>query len=154
MFDFSSSSGSSYESVATRPFGVTLLTLYDGVVVGAIPAVFTYLQYFGQPAANRPDVLTVFASFLLSAGVIVAAASAWRGENTGRFSLLVLTTIYYVGLLVGADITVDLASHLYPGDSSLETALRAGRSLFWIGLHGWYFLFGRAADFFASPYHR
>jgi hypothetical protein len=150
----SSDDDSPYTSVAARPFGVTLITIYDGVMVGAIPAVLTYLSYFGQPAAARPSVLVVFAVFLLSAGVITAAASAWRGENSGRIALLVLTTIYYVGLMAGADYTVDLASFLRGTGASWETALRVGRSLFWIALHGWYFLFSPAAGFFASPYHR
>jgi len=148
------SSESSHESVATRPFGVTLLTIYDGIMVGILPAVLAYLSYFSGPPEARPNILPVFAAFLLSAGVIYAAASAWRGENTGRFALLGLVTIYYVGLMAGADVTVDVSSSLVAEDSAWETRLRVARSLFWIGLHGWYFLFGRAADFFAAPYHR
>jgi hypothetical protein len=153
MFGTSSSS-SSPDSVATRPFGLTLITAYDGIMIGIVPSVLAYVNYFGSPAETRPTILAMFGIFLLSAGVIFAAASAWRGENIGRFALLGLVTIYYVGLMAGADVTVDLSSYLVAADSVWETRLRIARSLFWIGLHGWYFLFGRAADFFAAPYHR
>jgi len=149
-----SSSSSSPESVATRPFGLTLITAYDGIMIGVVPAVLAYVNYFGSPADTRPTILAMFGVFLLSAGVIFAAASAWRGENTGRFVLLGIATIYYVGLMAGADVTVDLSSYLVAADSVWETWLRVARSVFWIGLHGWYFLFGKAADFFAAPYHR
>lgn len=139
--------------VAARPFGVTLMTIYDGVMAGIVPAVLAYLRYFGQAPAARPSVLTVFAAFLLSAAIIVAAASAWRGENAGRLSLVGLITIYYVGLMFDAAYTVDLASFVrVDGTAAWETPLRIGRSFFWILLHGWYFLFSRAAGFFASPY--
>lgn len=131
----------------SRPIGVTLLTIYDGVLLGGLPFVLGMLRFFSLPVAERPTVLVVFATMLLSGFVIGSAASAWRGETQGRLGLVVAATIYYTGVFLGAPYAVDLASEIHPG-GAFETWTRLLRSVFWIGLHGWYLLFSGARDFF------
>lgn len=134
-----SSAPSSSAAVRSRPVGVTLLTLYDGIMVGVVPILLVMIRFFQHAPSERPSVLVVFAAAMLSASVIYTAAGAWRGENSGRLGLLILTTIYYVGLVAGASFTMDLATLLTASDTG-EVWLRGAQSLFWIGLHGAYFL--------------
>jgi hypothetical protein len=131
-------------SARRRPIGVSLLTVFDGVAIGVFPAVLALLPFFAGPGAAAPPVLPTFATLLLSAGAVWTAAETWRGTNGGRIGLLVVATIHYVGLLFGADYAFDLAAPLAP-DEATAAWVRAARSLFWIGLHGWYLFFSRAA---------
>lgn len=130
-----------------RPFGVTLITAYDLIMVAILPTTLVMLQVFGVIGTTRPETLHVFASVLLGAGIVISTSAVWRGENWARVVLVALITIYYVGLAFGAPYTVDLAYYAAAGD--WNPWLRAGRSAFWVALHGWYFFV--AADWFFDP---
>ena len=133
---------------ARRPLGVTLLTMYDGLFVGLLPAAIAVFHFFQVAPEARPPELHILATLLMSAGILWTANGTYHGRPGARLGLVVLATIYYAGLLFGAPYTVDVASLLHSGDSAVETALRIGRSLFWIGLHGWYLLADPTRDFF------
>ena len=123
-----------------RPFGITLLTVYDLLMVAIVPSGLAMSRFMTQPAAERPDLLVVFAAILLGGGIVVTSAAVFRGENWSRYVLTALVTIYYVGLIIGAPFAVDVAAAVAGSDGgAFETTLRVGRSVFWILLHGWYF---------------
>jgi hypothetical protein len=134
-------------SARRRPIGVSLLTVFDGVAIGVLPAVLVLIPFFTGPGTEAPPILTAFATLMLSAGAVWTAAETWRGTNGGRIGLLVVATIHYVGLLFGADYVFDLAAS-FAADEATGTWVRAARSLFWIGLHGWYLFFSRAGRYF------
>ncbi|PEN13848.1 hypothetical protein CRI94_07235 [Longibacter salinarum] len=131
-----------------RPLGVSLISTYDLLMVAILPSALIMLQVFGAIGVGRPETLHVFISVLLSAGIVVSASAIRRGENWARFILLALITIYYVGLAFGAPYTVDLAQYVASDD--WNSWLLAGRSVFWIALHGWYFFV--SADWFFDPH--
>lgn len=130
-----------------RPFGITLITIYDLIMVAILPTGVATYRFFTESAATRPDVLHMFVSVMIAAGVVIAAAAVWRAENWARITLLALVTIYYVSLALSAPFTVDLTAGA--GSEELEYWLRASRSAFWIGLHGWYFF--SAVGWFFDP---
>jgi hypothetical protein len=121
--------------------------IYDGIMVGILPAAIMCYRQFALAPSLQPPVLEAFAVFMLSGGVLWTASETWGGGGGARLVLVGLTTIYYAGLMVGADYTVDLASLVYTSNSSLEQTLRVIRSLFWIALHGWYLLYATRAYF-------
>jgi hypothetical protein len=128
--------GARSRTLERPPLALTLLTYYDILMVGVVPGAIALIQHFSAPPEVRGPILGVFGSLLLSAGVIWAATDAWYGRPWARYGLMALVGIYYGGLAFGAPWTVDLAAVLHPGASTLETVLRMGRSIFWVGLHG------------------
>lgn len=130
-----------------RPFGITLITAYDLIMIAIMPTTLATYAFFSESAATRPDLMNVFVSVMLAAGVVIAAAAVWRAENWARVALVALVTIYYVSLAASAPWTVDITAGA--GSDALEFWLRIGRSVFWIGLHGWYFF--SAVDWFFDP---
>ena len=102
----------------------------------------------------RPPTYQILATLLLSGAVLWAASGTRSGESGMRYGLVVLVTLYYVGVMFGTPYTVDPAGVLYmsAGDvnPTMEQVLRIGRSLFWILLHGWYLLGGPTEDFFEA----
>jgi hypothetical protein len=116
------------------PLVVTLLAFYDVVMVAVVPGVLALAHHFGTAPADR-NVLLVFGTLTLSAGLIWTAADAWYGRPWARYGLMGLASVYYVGLAAGAPWSVDLASLLHVDSSTLAVVLRVVRSLFWIGLH-------------------
>ena len=116
------------------PLVVSLLAFYDIVMVGVVPGALMLMQHLSAAPAER-TVLPVFGALLLSAGIVWAATDAWHGRRWARVGLMALASVYYVGLAVGAPWSVDLASLLHVGSSTVAIVLRVGRSLFWIALH-------------------
>ena len=137
-----------------RPLGVTLLTAYDAVMIGIVPAAVAMVHFFLTEPAGRPPTLHILSTLLLSGAVLWAAAGTRAGESGTRYGLVTLATLYYVGLMFGAPYTVDLAGLIYSDGSVMETALRVGRSAFWIVLHGWYLLAEPTQDFFEERSNR
>lgn len=129
-----------------RPFGITLITAYDLLMVAILPTAIVMLRVFGMMGGERPETLHVFVTVMLAAGIVITASAVWRAENWARFVMVALITIYYVGLAVGAPYTVDVAAG---APDAWAAWLRVGRSVFWIALHGWYFFV--AADWFFDP---
>ncbi len=118
-------------------------------MVGVIPGALVLFQHFSAPPEVRGSILMVFGSLLLSAGIIWTANDAWYGTRWARYGLMGLIGLYYGGLAFGAAWTIDLAAVLHAGSSAIETTLRVGRSIFWVGLHAG-LLFFRNRDHFAS----
>jgi len=141
--------GARSRTLERPPLALTLLTYYDILLVGVVPGAIALIQHFSAPPEVRGPILVVFGSLLLSAGIIWTANDAWYGRPWARYGLMALVGIYYGGLAFGAPWTVDLAVVLHPGASTLETVLRMGRSLFWVGLHAGV-LFVHNRDHFAS----
>ena len=142
------SAGSSPRRTRRRPIGITLLTLYDGFFVGILPVAITLVHFFQIDPGARPPEVHILATLLMSAGLLWAANGTYHGRPGARIGLVVLSTMYYAGVLFGAPYTVDAAALLYSDGGAVETALRVGRSLFWIGLHGWYLLASEPARAF------
>jgi hypothetical protein len=143
---FGRSGASGAQPQIDRPTGITLLTLYDGIMLGVRPGLWATVTFMSQPAAERPSVLAAFGVLLFSATLIIAAAAAWRGENWARYALTGLVVLHHgalaldAGLLLG--VLVDVGS---------ESWWRWGyllRAVLWIGLHVWYLFYSRAAAFF------
>jgi hypothetical protein len=147
-FKSSGADSSSFTRTLRRPFGVSLLTAYDAIMLGILPIGVALVHFFVMDPAARPPEIHVLAMLLLSGGILWTAQGTRAGEPGTRYGLVALVTLYYVGLMFGAPYTVDMAGLLHSDGSTMETALRVGRSVFWIGLHGWYLLADPTQDFF------
>lgn len=117
-----------------------MLTVYDLLMVAVVPSGLAMTRFMTQPPAERPELLVVFAAILLGGGIVVTSSAVYRGENWSRYVLTALVTVYYAGLIIDAPFAVDVAAAVAGSEGgAFETALRVGRSVFWILLHGWYF---------------
>jgi hypothetical protein len=119
-----------------RPFGVTLLTIWNGVSLGFMPVV---LSGIGITTGDQASLsLTSCLSLMFSLGLIFTAIGAWRGHDQSRLGLLVLLILYYALKSFNTGIP------LFLGSADQEQTLVIYGTLLrygvWTGLNVWYFL--------------
>src|SRR6185369_16091496 len=96
-----------------RPIGVTVMGVYDVLVVGIIP-LLTFVFSVRNSEAEVPFFL-VLTSVALYFCVMGTAVWAWLGEDTGRWMLLATVTFVALHWIVNAILALS-GSELVSGD--------------------------------------
>lgn len=120
-----------------RPLGVTLLTILDGFVSGALP-LFSLVGLLRIGSAQSEATPLLFITILLSAGIIFTAIGAFRGHDGSRLALIVLIVLRYS--LVSFNQAIPLFAGVLDAEMTLLAYGRIVRYIFWIALNVWYFL--------------
>lgn len=122
----------------SRPVGVWLLTIFDGLVAGVIP-LLTVFAVLGNGVEILPGgTMTAILLAGIGIGVIGAAVGAWQGSDRARIALLALIAIFY-GLNMLANFRIATADWV-PQDAQVRALATLVRSIFWVAINYWYFL--------------
>ena len=118
-----------------RPLGVSLLSIFDAIVLGIIPLVTLVIIFQNEDVSL--NLFGIILTVALSITIMTASLLAFLGDNIARLVLLLAITISSVvmilsniGYLMGED-----ATEIKP----LRLIGNIFRGLFWIGINWWYF---------------
>lgn len=127
-------------SARKRPVGVWILTIWDALFVGLVPLLLATLLYLNEESRQILSLnpASIVVQILLTAGVLVGAVLAWRGERRGR-NLLVAAVIVHHVLIILNNVSMALIDAPVEVGSSRFWS-NAIRSAIWIAIHVWYFL--------------
>jgi len=132
-----------------RPIGVSILSIWDGVSVGMIPALRMGIMIAGSPNLEDISILTLCVSVGLPITIITAAMGTYRGNDLARMSLLILLTIYF-GLNTFQNVILLVSSGLPPEDQ-LRISVGIVGAIITVGINIWYFLRRNTITYFRRP---
>jgi hypothetical protein len=118
-----------------RPVGVTVMAVYDVVVVGIIP-LLTFVFSVRNSDAEVPFFI-VLASVALYSCVMGTAVWAWFGEDTGRWMLLATVSFVALHWIINAILALS-GSELVAGDKPRVIGFISRGSIA-LALNWWYF---------------
>ena len=134
-----------------RPAGVWFLTIWDALFAGLAPISLIFIVLLNINQANAEIGMTfldALPSLVIEVLTIVFAILAWRGSNIGRIGLLIGAVLFYGGIAYN---NINLAnSGALSGSEQPLAFARFARSVFWIIVNGYYFLFSKSARAFYS----
>ena len=132
-----------------RPVGVSILSIWDGVSVGVIPAIRMGIMIAGNPNQEDISILALCVSIGLPVTIITAALGTYRGNDLARLSLLILLTIYF-GLNTFQNVILLVSGGLSPEDQVRISAGIIG-AILTVGINIWYFLRPNTITYFRRP---
>lgn len=132
-----------------RPLGVTILSIWDGVSVGVIPALRMGIMIASNPNLEEISILTLCVSIGLPITIVTAALGTYRGSDPARLSLLILLTIYF-GLNAFQNVILLVSGGLTLEDQVRNSAGIIG-AILTVGINLWYFLRPNTISFFRRP---
>ncbi len=121
----------------SRPIGMWFLTITNGIFLGIIPILGTFLSGNSIPV-TRLLKFEILSALLLNFLILVAAFATWKGYRYANVSLVGLLAIRFVALYIlpGIDFSTK-----YSFSFSLPFLLiKVAPSLLWVVLNAWYFL--------------
>jgi small basic protein len=128
-----------------RPLGVTILTMWDGLIFGVIPILGTVFGVL-QTGLDRVLPITIYLSAGLSALIISAAIGTYLGNDRARSALIYILTLYQ-SLQAYSNVILIASGTLQPADLLFAMGRILG-AVFWIALHAWYFLRPQTLEFY------
>ena len=132
-----------------RPLGVTILSIWDGVTVGVMPALRMGITIAGSQNLEDISILTLCVSIGLPITIVMSAMGTFQGNDSARLSLLILLTIYF-GLNTFQNVVLPISGRLTPGDQVRITVGIIGAILA-VVINLWYFLRSSTIEFFRRP---
>lgn len=133
---------------ASRPLGVTILTICAALFAGLIPLVLSLATVFVFPELGVSTPLMLVTA-VLSLAVFGTAVATWQGNDTARLALLALVTVFYLTLAITNFYTA--TNDLVDSATQRKAMITGVRSLLWIPLYLWYFLRAKTVAWF-QPY--
>jgi hypothetical protein len=94
---------------------VIILSIWDGVTVGVIPALRMGISIAGNQNLEDISILTLCVSIGLPITIVMAALGTFQVNDRARLSLLILLTIYF-GLNTFQIVVLLISGGLTPGD--------------------------------------
>jgi hypothetical protein len=132
-----------------RPLGVAILSIWDGVSVGLIPALRMGIMIASNQNLEDISILTLCISIGLPITIITAALGTFRGNDRARLSLLILLTIYF-GLNMFQNVILLVSGGLTPEDQVRISVGFIG-AILTVVINLWYFLRPNTISFFRRP---
>ncbi len=132
-----------------RPLGVTILSIWDGVTVGVIPALRMGITIAGSQNLEDISILILCVSIGLPITIVTAALGTFQGNDRAWLSLLILLTIYF-GLNTFQNVVLLISTGLTPGDQVRISVGFIGAILV-VVINLWYFLRPNTITFFRRP---
>jgi hypothetical protein len=132
-----------------RPIGVSILSIWDGISVGVIPAMRMGIMIAGSPNLEDISILTLCVSIGLPITIITAAMGTYRGNDLARLSLLILLTIYF-GLNTFQNVILLISGGLTPEDQ-VRISVGIMGAVLTVGINIWYFLRPNTITYFRKP---
>ena len=132
-----------------RPLGVTALAIWDGVMVGVVPAISSGIIIANTSNQESISILTLCLATGIPIAIVSAAFGTFRGNDRARLSLLVLLTIYF-SLNAFQNVTLLVSGDLIP-EEQLTSIWRILTAIISVGINLWYFLRPKTIAFFRKP---
>jgi hypothetical protein len=138
-----------YPQRPERPLGVTLLTIWDGIAVGVIPAMRSGIIIASNSNQDQISIINLCLEIGLPVVVVTAALGTFRGNDRARLGLLILLTLYF-GLNAFQNAVLLASGNLTPDDQlrSIGGILSAFIS---VSVNLWYFLRPQTIAYFRKP---
>jgi|ERR1022692_1129701 hypothetical protein len=81
---------------AKRPNGIWIVTAWLFLFAGLLPIGLALLSYFRPHGGNHTmSFMGMAGSFAIPAAIVVVAVFAWLGHAWARYSLILLTVVFY-----------------------------------------------------------
>lgn len=132
-----------------RPLGVIALTIWDGVMVGVVPAIRSGIIIANTSNQESISILTLCLATGIPIVIVSAAFGTFRGNDHARVSLLVLLTIYF-SLNAFQNVTLLVFGDLIP-EEQLTSFWRIFVAIISVCINLWYFLRPKTIAFFRKP---
>lgn len=132
-----------------RPLGVTVLSIWDGVAYGVLPAIRMGIAIAGNQNLEDISILTLCITIGLPITIVMAAFGTFQGNDRARLSLLVLLTIYY-GLKSFQDVILFISGGVTAEDQ-VRISLGIIGAVLVVLVNIWYFLRPATIIFFCRP---
>ena len=132
-----------------RPLGVTVLSIWDGVTYGLLPALRMGITIAGNQNLEEISFLTLCLSIGIPITIVMAAFGTFQGNDRSRISLLILLTIYF-GLNSFQDVVL-LISGGVTAEDQIRTSLGIIGAVIAVSVNIWYFLRPSTIAFFRRP---
>ena len=132
-----------------RPIGVSILSIWDGISVGVVPALRMGIMIARNPNQEDISILILCVSIGLPITIITAALGTYRGNDLARLSLLILLTIYF-GLNTFQNVIL-LVSGGLPSDDQVRISVGIIGAILTAGINIWYFLRPGTITYFRRP---
>jgi hypothetical protein len=132
-----------------RPLGVSLLSIWNGVTIGFIPALRFGISIARNVGQDDISILAMCLGIGLPVAIITAAIGTFRGNDRSRVALIILLTLYFslttfqsVTLIVTGRLTLEEQFWSYAGILSAILTLT---------INLWYFLRPSTIAYFRKP---
>lgn len=138
-----------YPQRPERPLGVTLLTIWDGVSVGLIPAMRSGIIIASNSNQEQISLIALCLAIGLPIVIVTAALGTFRGDDRARLGLLILLTLYF-GLNAFQNAVLLASGNLTP-DDQLRSVSEILSAIITDGVNLWYFLRPQTIAYFRKP---
>lgn len=132
-----------------RPFGVSLLTIWDGIAIGILPVFREGITLATSSSNEDISIISLCLAIGLPIAIVSAAIGTFKGNDRARLGLLILLAIYF-SLNIFQNITLLIAGNLTPEEQvpNLGGIFVSIISLF---INLWYFLRPSTIAYFRRP---
>jgi len=138
-----------YPQRPERPLGVTLLTIWDGVAVGVIPAMRSGIIIASNSNQDQSSLINLCLEIGLPIVIVTAALGTFRGNDRARLGLLILLTLNF-GLNAFQNAVLLASGNLTP-DDQLRSIGGILSAFITVGVNLWYFLRPQTIAYFRKP---
>lgn len=132
-----------------RPLGVTVLSIWDGIALGVIPALQVGLTLSRSSSEGDISIVTLCLGIGIPIAIVTAAMGTFRGNDRARLGLLFLLSIYFI-LNIFQNVTLLIAVSL-----TLDNQVRSIGGIFVsiisLIINLWYFLRPNTIAYFRRP---
>lgn len=132
-----------------RPLGVTVLSIWDGIALGVIPALQVGLTLSRSSSEGDISIVTLCLGIGIPIAIVTAAMGTFRGNDRARLGLLFLLSIYFI-LNIFQNVTLLIA-----GSLTLDNQVRSIGGIFVsiisLIINLWYFLRPNTIAYFRRP---
>jgi len=138
-----------YPQRPERPLGVTLLTIWDGIAVGVIPAMRSGIIIASNSNQDQISIINLCLEIGLPVVIVTAALGTFRGDDRARLGLLILLTLYF-GLNAFQNAVLLASGNLTP-DDQLRSIGGILSAFITVSVNLWYFLRPQTIAYFRKP---
>lgn len=132
-----------------RPFGVTALTIWDGITAGVIPIITNMLVILQGSNPSQTSIVALCLTIGVPIAIITVSLGTFMGNDRARLFLLFLLTIFH-GINSFQYVSMALGGTLSASDQ-LRAFATAVFSLLILGVNIWYFLRPKTIAYYRRP---
>jgi hypothetical protein len=134
-----------------RPLDVTVLSIWDGIALGVIPALTGGLTLASTSSEGNISLLTLCLGIGIPIAIVSAAVGTFRGNDRARLGLLLLLAIYFT-LIIFQNVTLLIVGSLNP-EERVRSIGGILVSIISLVINLWYFLRASTIAYFRRPIH-
>lgn len=132
-----------------RPLGVTVLSIWDGIALGVVPALLGGLALARTSSEGDISLVTLCLGIGIPIAIVTAAIGTFRGNDRARLGSLLLLAIYFI-LIIFQNVTLLIVGSLTPEEQVRSTG-GILVSIISLVINLWYFLRASTIAYFRRP---